>query len=337
MKKNKVVTVGFDGFIDTIVRPIKTTGKDGDKFFETIREFGEFIASKADVSCSIELLEEKRKFGGNMPHLAYSLAQKGVTVNAVGMLGKNGITKEFEELAKICNVFSYDGEGVATALEFNDGKVFFAPKIKADYDVFEKISQVFDVRNFVNNDAFILVNYSELEFSYKLWNDIYIKVFKETLVDKSKFVFFDLCDCGRKEDEEIKEVLKLISLYNEKRTAVLSLNENEANILCKAYDMDITSLEEVCLKLREILDIDEIIIHTTKKSVISTVNWDISLNTDYIEKPLISTGSGDNFNASFVYAKVNGNSPSECLRLANYGAYFYVKNAKCATIDDMNI
>ena len=47
--RSKRITVGFDGFADTIVRPLRqaaTAGQDA-QLFETIRAFGEFLISKA--------------------------------------------------------------------------------------------------------------------------------------------------------------------------------------------------------------------------------------------------------------------------------------------------
>ncbi len=57
--------VGFDGFVDTLVRPVKISGgKDQMIFFDTIEEFGAYLESKAGKSCSIELDKITQKMGG---------------------------------------------------------------------------------------------------------------------------------------------------------------------------------------------------------------------------------------------------------------------------------
>lgn len=115
----KSVTVGFDGYVDIITKPIKNTFTND--YFKTIKEFGEYIVSKADSNCSVEFTELKRKMGGNMPNFAYSLACKGVEVDAIGTLGE---ATEFDLLRDTCTVFSYSKEYTAHALEFTGGKYF---------------------------------------------------------------------------------------------------------------------------------------------------------------------------------------------------------------------
>src|SRR5438552_3708424 len=86
--KSKKVTAGFDGFIDTIVRIIKT--KQEQKLpvlFTTIKEFGDYILEKQGSSFSLETEQPDNKPGGNMPLMANTLGQLGVHVNCVGAFG----------------------------------------------------------------------------------------------------------------------------------------------------------------------------------------------------------------------------------------------------------
>ena len=50
----KQLTVGFDGFADTIVRPLMQPDAPGVPAapFATIRDFGTFLTGKAEKSCS---------------------------------------------------------------------------------------------------------------------------------------------------------------------------------------------------------------------------------------------------------------------------------------------
>ena len=86
--QGKQVTIGFDGFIDSIVRVVKDR-KDQDNFttFNDMGEFGNYIVSKKGKSCSLELDEQTTKIGGNMPIFAMALGSFGVNVNCIGAMG----------------------------------------------------------------------------------------------------------------------------------------------------------------------------------------------------------------------------------------------------------
>src|SRR4051812_34523665 len=85
---SKKVTAGFDGFIDTIIRTIKSKqeGKEPE-LFTSINEFGQYIISKSSGNCSIEYEVLNTKLGGNMPITSNALGNLGVHVNCIGAFG----------------------------------------------------------------------------------------------------------------------------------------------------------------------------------------------------------------------------------------------------------
>jgi len=88
MLKSKKATAGFDGFIDTLVKIIKSKQpKQPPSLFNRIREFGDYVVEKSASSFSLEAEEVSIKLGGNMPIMANAMAMLGVNVNCVGALG----------------------------------------------------------------------------------------------------------------------------------------------------------------------------------------------------------------------------------------------------------
>jgi hypothetical protein len=80
--------VGFDGFVDVISRAVKThDGGEMETYFQAIEDFADFIHSRADKSCGIELKTIRKKIGGNAPLTALALRKLEVGVNLVGALG----------------------------------------------------------------------------------------------------------------------------------------------------------------------------------------------------------------------------------------------------------
>src|SRR5665648_509153 len=63
--------LGFDACIDNIVRVVKDKNKNNEAcFFANSRQFGEFLISRENKSCGIELRTQQSKIGGNMVSLS---------------------------------------------------------------------------------------------------------------------------------------------------------------------------------------------------------------------------------------------------------------------------
>ena len=95
------VMIGFDGFIDSIIRVVDQRG-DPEHFLpiETIEQFGRKILNAAGHSGNFELVTVHRKQGGNGPIMANAMAKAGFMVTYVGCLGHPKIDPVFESFAK---------------------------------------------------------------------------------------------------------------------------------------------------------------------------------------------------------------------------------------------
>ena len=99
--KEKKATIGFDGFIDSISKVLKTKrNKEEYSFFEDLSEFGSYISNKNGKSCTMELKEQIKKMGGNIPIMSIALKLLGVNVNCVGAMGYPVIRREFSHWLK---------------------------------------------------------------------------------------------------------------------------------------------------------------------------------------------------------------------------------------------
>jgi sugar/nucleoside kinase (ribokinase family) len=54
-----------------------------------------------------------------------------------------------------------------------------------------------------------------------------------------------------------------------------------------------------------------------------------------VEKPLITTGAGDHFNAGFMTGQLLGLGPESCLGLGVSTSGFYVRTARSPTLGDL--
>lgn len=325
--KTKKLTVGFDGFVDTIYRPVKEAAGAGAaaRPFGTIREFGEYLITKAEKSCSIQMITQARRLGGNMPNLSNAAGTLGLHVNCIGMLGD--VKKPDRIFSPMpCRLYSFMQPGQSTCLEFSDGKVFLAPEFPADENLWQSVLEATDGQAsdlFWQSDLMALVNWAELPFSYGLWKKV-LTTAPDGAEDRSRHAFFDLCDVSSRSAGELEQVLELVGAFSGKRTTILSLNENEALVAADKLLPGVTELLEIAGRLRSRFGIDEIIIHTIRETLLATSRGVSRQVTSFVEHPRISTGAGDNFNGGFCFATIMGLADGDRVAFANTYAHTYI-------------
>ena len=334
MKRNLKVLAGFDGFVDTIAKPVLTPWETGKTpgFFKSSEEFGKYIADRSGKGASIELKILEKRMGGNMPNFAGGIAALGADLCAVGMLqGANGdIDPVFRGLPG--KILSFAPAGTATALEFEDGKIFLAPEYILEGDPWSLVEKAIGktgdgMASLLKEAGLIaLLNWSELSFMDELWRGLHEKCNAVLERDKEKFILFDLCDVSRRSSDEIRNVLDLIGSFSELRTTILSMNLNEAILLGQLLasppaEEDLAGIAE---QMSVNWTIDELLIHTHALSLLKTREGIFKAETAINKRPRISTGAGDHFNAAYAFAALNGLKMEERLRFANHCAGVYV-------------
>lgn len=340
---SKKVAAGFDGFVDSIVKVVNyKTKNSGTVFFDTIGEFGSYISGKSGSGFSLESEEMVQKLGGNMPIMANAMGQMGISINCAGAFGVPTIAPAFAGMHSNCKLFSYTNPGFTTAMEFADGKIMLAQMTDLNHSDWDTIKKAIGLEKlteiFTAADLVCLVNWSELDHSNHIWEGLLTDVFlkQETNLSDKQF-FFDLSDCSKRGAEAIQSALKLIAQFSRYGKVTLSLNRNEANILYKSLintdppaDLQLTG-NELFTRLKT----DTLIIHSSKISVAWNSKGTYLSEPDFITKPIISTGAGDNFNAGYCIAMLLGLDPEPALVMANTVSNIYIKTGESPGIDTL--
>jgi len=317
----KKIVVGFDGFVDVLVKPVKEKSETT-TYFDTIGNFGRYLTGQEGKSCSIEVDVMQRKHGGNAPLLSTAACHLGMDVTCIGMMGYPELDPVFAPLP--FEKVSYMSPGESTALEFNDGKIFIAPGIVSN-DPWGKISQAMNNNTeavFREADAIALVNWSEITFAKHLWENV-LNCLPDTSAKDIKHIIFDLCDTTRKPASEAEDILRLIGAFSKKGCTTLSLNENEClDIGKKIFAFD--DCKQIANKLRKIYGIDEVVVHATKWSFLSANDVEIYQDTIFIENPAVSTGAGDNYNAAYTFAVSQGMHHEERITFCHKFVHGYI-------------
>lgn len=333
------VLVGFDGFVDEIIRMVDRR-HDHERYdaIPTIRDFGQRIVAAAGLSANIEMVPVQVKLGGNGPIMANALVAQGYAVHYVGAIGAQGIHPVFSEFAQACaSVISMAEPAHTDALEFDDGKLMLG-----------KMSSLTGVnwKNLLSHmpaDALkallkrlgmiACTNWTMLPHMNSILSGL--KAALEGSGHRPK-IFIDLADPKKRSDDDIRDVLELISSMQACADVVLGLNENESTQIARVLlGRDVDDLSTRARVIYERLAIHMVMIHPVSSAAVACALGEFCLEGPYCPKPRLTTGAGDNFNAGFCIGLLSGLDPESCLAAGVCNSGFYVRNMRSASRTDL--
>ncbi len=337
--QKKKVSIGFDGFVDLVIKPVKTRIDENNcTYFPTIDQFGEKITSLAGRSGNIELSVQDTAFGGCGPHYANGLSNMGVSCTCIGAMGypeKNAVFA----LNPNCKTISISEPGYSYVFEFGDGKVLMSDVEKISKlrwnDLIERISVDELVSHFDDADIITLVNWSYLVHFHEIYEK-FLEVVMPRLSKKDRKIYIDIADCAKRQPEEIKAGLKMFGRYSEYAPTYLGLNKSEAmvmhSILCEG---EYKGSLPIARAIKEFSGIGTVIIHPVDSSAAVYDGGEVEVMGIVCENPKKTTGGGDNFNSGFCAGLLGELDIKSCLISGMTTSYLYVKNGKCNSFDDI--
>lgn len=350
LKKNKEqlsiyqnqVTLGFDGFIDSIIRLIKENNSNKPPLlFQEMEEFSDYIRERAGKNFSLEMHGTVLKIGGNMPIMANALGCFGLKVNCIGALGFPVIDPVFSHLNEHCQLHSFAPPGLTQAIEFKDGKMILCQMEElnaVDWNTLKSRLSVDVLIQLLNNATlFGMLNWGELTNSTGIWSGILNEVLPHCSNNNRTF-FVDLADCTKRSSHEIKELLLLLKKFNKLGKLTLGLNHNEAVCIYqilfnKQPEQD--TIDFIGAALFPLLAIDILLVHNRNEAIAFKVTEQVRQSSFFVKEPKLLTGAGDNFNAGFCLAQLVKMSLQDSLLLAHFVAAYYIKNGVSASWDKL--
>lgn len=337
--QSKKVCAGFDGFVDLVIRPVKTrTDEKTCTYFPTIDQFGDKISSLAGRSGNIELIVTGTDFGGCGPHYMNGLANMGVKCTCIGAMGYPEKNPVFA-LNPNCETISISDPGYSYVFEFEDGKVIMSDIEKISqltwHELTERISIDDMVKIFDSADIITLVNWSYLVHFHEIYEK-FLELVMPRLSKKDRKIYIDIADCAKRAPEEIKAALKMFGRYSQYAPTYLGLNKSEAivmnSVLCGGeYEGSLPTARAI----KEFSGIGTVVIHPVDSSAAVYDGGEVEVQGIVCENPKKTTGGGDNFNSGFCSGLLADLDIKSCLVSGMTTSYLYVKNGKCNSFDDI--
>lgn len=341
--------IGFDGFIDEIIHAVDKR-KDAEHFtrIETIASFGDRIKRASGLSTNIELFPSQKKIGGNGPIMCNALAMHDAKIIYMGALGVPNIDEVFLQMPNNVTLKSFANSGHTDALEFDDGKLMLGKMASLNDVTYENLIKAVGHEQltsyFEEADLVAMVNWSMLPYMTNLWEKLIMNILPHMKKAKRRpILFFDLADPEKRENEEIIKAILMMKEFNSHFRVVLGLNKKEAYDIANVLDLfdDASlrnmqiSLEDLNTALYEYIGIYSVVIHPVDRSCVVIDGEFYEETGPYVEKPKLTTGAGDNFNAGYCLGLLLDLTPEEALLLGMSTSGFYVRYAKSPNFDEL--
>lgn len=346
--------VGFDGFIDVIIRVVDRRRSMAYEDFESIRTIGAFaerLAKAAGRSANVEFVTSERRFGGNGPLLAGALGRMGLSTHYVGAVGREEAPTTlhpiFEPFAERCaSVTPLAPPSVTEACEFEDGKLMFGHAHNSTLVTWQRVLEVVGlerIRAMVDSASLIgIVNWTMLGGVEGIWQGLIADVFPH-VSQRRRRIFIDLSDPAKRTDTDLGRGLGLVSQLNQHVDVSLGLNLAESQRIAAVLGVDppegvegAGQHDSVCRAteaIRGAMGIDTVVIHRRDGAAAASASEHAAwFDGPFTRNPQLSTGAGDHFNAGFSTAQVLGLDLVQCLAVACATSGLYVREAASPSV-----
>ena len=336
--------VGLDGFVDEITHVVDKR-ENAAKFdrLRTIEQLAARLAGAAGKSTNVELVNQRTKLGGNGPIMANALARLGIKVTYLGALGYPHLHPVFTDFARHAEVHSIADPGHTDALEFDDGKLMLTKTTPLNDVTWDNIQRRYGRDRFADHfstaDLVGFVNWTMIPYMSDLWASL-LAEFCPVHAGGRRRIFFDLADPEKRQPQDLVRALELIGAFEKHFEVILGLNEKEAHEVgqvlgFKASDTSRDGLASLSQAIQKRTGVATLVVHPVTYALACSGGVVSVVDGPFVDRPLITTGAGDHFNAGFCLGKLIGfdNAASVLCGVTTSG--YYVRTANSPGVEDL--
>jgi sugar/nucleoside kinase (ribokinase family) len=339
------ITIGLDGFVDQIISVVDKR-ESAEKFTRvpTLGNFGARISAAANKSTNVELVVERVKLGGNGPIMANALAAFGTQVTYIGNLGYPNLHPVFAEFAKRATVHTIAEPGYTDALEFDDGKIMMgkhASLREVNWEnLLERVGRDKLERSFAAANLIGLQNWTMLPYMSDIWEHVLAEICPKMPAQPRPTFFFDLADPEKRDANDIRAAIELIGRFQKFFDVYLGLNEKESFEIGEVLGYNGThegedAVQAVAKFIHDNIRTSGVVVHPRTYAVAASADGVVKVSGPFVERPLISTGAGDHFNAGFCLGKLIGADNEVSLQFGVGTSGYYVRTAKSPNASEL--
>ena len=308
--ERKSALVGFDGFIDRLSHVVSFRDHDKVREYALISDFAERVSGSAGISCDLELNTRRVAPGGNAPIMAQAMGRLGVDVTLAAAVGEGKPHPVFSKWEQYCDMLPLGNPADTLALEFDDGKVMLADLKSLESLTWQRVKDVIgmsQLKTIASRTSLVaLTCYSLLPHGEELFDGFLREVASQIPKDNERFFFFDLADPSKHDGLFIRRCCDVLAAYLPYGRTILGMNQNEAVCIAKAFCLDTASFPDMLEALCEKNIAGTLLMHPRDGCFVCDKKGTRWHQGNLVNKPAVSTGGGDHFNAGVCAALLRG-------------------------------
>ncbi len=329
--KSKRVLLGFDGYVDNLYSLVQL--RDSPSKWErmvSMIQLADRIKHTVGSSTNVERVLKKQIGGGGAPNTGRALAYLGVEIFLAGALGYPDVLPIFKEfppsIQERVHFLSVGNPGETIGLEFDDGKVMFTDFGNINNltwtNILERVGRDGLIDAMELCEGLIQGHWAYVPRMNDIWIHLLNEIFPNLSRQKNRIFFVDPADFLKRSRVDIREMVHLLSSINHHLSVTLSLNDKEGEELPNYIDgvRQVLQPEDLWgegILLRQVLNIDTLVIHTPHFATITTTSGHQFVSQGFTRAPRFTTAAGDHFNAGLLFGQLQGFLPAESILVGN--------------------
>ena len=339
---NGSVLIGIDGYVDEVWNLVQSRNEKKEAVLYThMKQYADRIYNAAGGGMAVEIVRKRRSYGGFTANTGNAVTTLGIDTTMLCLFGADTIDSVFEPFEQSCKVISIGNPSLTHIFEFDDGKVMLPYEENTNKTSWHKLI------NDLGEDALtqLLVQSELVALGYWACMPDFDNIITEICQclkhsSKTKRIFLDFADVGKKSIDSLKQVFPLLNKLNNSTPITLSMNEHEAAVVCSLYDIALNAKQAPeptqIESLHKQIGIDEIVVHTPWYALAATTQEGVSIKKqNYCEKPVRTTGAGDTFNGGYISSIMAGLPIEDRLDFANRVVYYFLANGVAPELEDI--